>query len=96
MHAMVRTYAGGGAAQLFDALEANKAAVEAVIRSVPGLVSYTMLRTADGGVTVTVCQDKASADESLRLSREWMQQNLPGMSASAPSISEGGVVVQIK
>ncbi len=93
MHAMVRTYTA--ATQLFDALEARKGEVEAVIRAVPGLVSYTMLRTADGGATITVCQDKASAEESLRVSREWMQNNLPGVVAGAPTISEGSVVVRI-
>lgn len=95
MHAMVRTYSGG-AAQLFDALESRKADVEAAMRTVPGLVSYTMLRTGDGGVTMTVCQDKAGVDGSLQIARDWMQKNLPGISASAPAVSEGAVVVQIK
>lgn len=96
MHAMVRTYSGGGAAQLFDALEARKAEVEAAIRAVPGLVSFTMLRTGDGGVTVTVCSDKAGADDSLRISREWMQANVPQVSAAPPGVAEGNVIVLIK
>ncbi len=95
MYAMVRTYSGG-AKQLFDALEARKAEVEAAVRSVGGLVSYTMMRTPDGGVTVTVCQDKAGVDASLQVSRDWMQKNLPGISVGAPAVSEGAVVVQIK
>lgn len=94
MYAMVRTYSG--AKPLIDALESRKGEVEAVMRGVPGLISYTMLRTADGGVTITVCQDKAGVDASLQASRDWMQQNMPGIAASAPVVSEGNVVVQIK
>lgn len=94
MHAMVRTYSGAKA--LIDALEARKGEVEAAIRAVPGLVSYTLLRTADGGVSITVCQDKAGVDASLQVSRDWMQKNLPGVTASAPTVAEGAVVVQIK
>ena len=39
MYAVVRTYPGAGAKDLFNLLEQRKAEVEAVIRSVPGLVS---------------------------------------------------------
>jgi hypothetical protein len=72
MHAVVRNYAGAGAKQLFDLLEQRKADVEAVIRKVPGLMSYTLLRSGDGGVSVTVCEDKAGADESLKVARDWI------------------------
>ena len=44
MYAVVRTYSGPGAKELFDLLERRKTEVEAVIRSVPGLVSYTLVR----------------------------------------------------
>jgi len=96
MHAVVRTYSGAGAKQLFDLLDQRKAEVEAVIRSVPGLVSYTMARTGEGGVTVTVCQDKAGTEESMRVAREWIQKNAGGAGASPPAVSEGSVVIQIK
>ena len=96
MHAVVRTYSGAGSKQLFDTLTERKAEVEAVLRSVPGLVSYTMVQSGDGGVTVTVCQDKAGTDESLRVAREWIQKNASGAGASPPTVSEGTVVLQIK
>jgi hypothetical protein len=59
MYAVVRTYTGAGASRLFDVLEERKRDVEAVIREVPGLTSYTLLRSGDGGVSVTVCQDQS-------------------------------------
>jgi hypothetical protein len=39
----------------FDVLEKNKADVEKTIRSVKGFVNYTLVRSADGGFSVTVC-----------------------------------------
>ncbi len=59
MHAVVRTYSGQGAKELFDQIEQRKTEVEDLIRSVSGFQAYTLLRTDDGGVTVTVCKDKA-------------------------------------
>ena len=94
MYAVVRTYSGAGAKDLFDLLEKRKSEVEAVIRSVPGLVSYTLVRSGDGGVAVTVCQEKAGAEESMRVAAEWIQQNASGL-GWPPAVEEGSVVVQI-
>ena len=64
------------------------------MRSVPGLVSYTLLRSGDGGVSVTVCQDKKGTDASVQVAREWVQQNLSGF-GWPPIVEEGAVIVQI-
>ena len=96
MHAVVRNYSGAGAKQLFDLLEQRKADVEAAIRKVPGLISYTLLRSGDGGVSVTVCKDKAGADESLKVARDWIQKNASNIGASPPTVMEGSVIVQIQ
>lgn len=96
MHAVVRTYSGAGASQLFDVLEEKKADIDATLRKVPGLQSYTLLRNGDGGMSVTVCTDKAGADESLKVAREWIQKNAADVRANPPVVSEGSVIIQIK
>jgi len=96
MYAVVRNYSGAGAKQLFDLLEQRKADVEVVIRKVPGLMSYTLLRNGDGGVSVTVCKDKAGADESLKVARDWIQKNASNTGARPPAVMEGSVIIQIK
>ena len=95
MHAVVRTYSGAGATQLFDVLEAQKSDVEAALRKVPGLVSYTLLHQGDGGMSVTVCTDKAGTDESLKVAREWIQKNASNVQANPPAVVEGSAIVQI-
>lgn len=95
MHAVVRTYSGQNATQLFDLFEQHKGEIESLLRSVPGLVSYTMARTADGGVTVTVCKDKSGTDQSLNIAREWIKNKATAIVANPPTVAEGSVIVSI-
>lgn len=95
MYAVIRTYLGAGAQQLFEHLETHKAEVEAALRTVPGLVSYTLLNTGDGGTAVTVCADKISTDASTKVAREWIQQHAADIHTQPPIVTEGPVVVQI-
>ena len=95
MHAVVRSYSGSGAKELFDLLEQRLAEVESLIRAVQGFVAYSLIRTDDGGVTVTVCKDKAGTDQSLQVARDWIQQNASTLGASPPVVSEGPVILQL-
>jgi len=96
MHAVVRNYSGKGAKELFDLLEKRKTEVESLIRGVKGFVSYSLVRTPDGGYSVSVYQDKAGTDESIKKARDWIGQNASSAGAGAPKISEGSVILQLK
>jgi len=95
MYAVIRTYLGSGAKQLFELLQARRTDVEATLRTVPGLVSYTLLNTGDGGTSVTVCTDKAGSDASLKVARDWIQKNASHIHADPPIVTEGPVIAQI-
>ena len=95
MYAVVRTYTGAGARQLFDVLEAHKAEVHSTLQKVVGMISYTLFRQADGGMSVTVCADKAGTDESLKVAREWITNNASNAHANPPTVTEGTVIVQL-
>ncbi|MDH4112547.1 MAG: hypothetical protein OEV60_07695 [Actinomycetota bacterium] len=92
MHAVVRSYSGQGASELFGLLEQRAGEVEDLIGGVPGFVSYAAVKTADGGVTVTICKGKDGTDESSRRAAEWVSENSPG-TINPPVISEGSTVV---
>lgn len=96
MHTVIRTYSGSGAKELFALLETRTAEIESLMRSVQGFVSYTLARTADGGFSVTTCNDKAGADESVKVAKDWIATNAAGTAANAPSISEGTVTLHVK
>ncbi len=95
MHAVVRSYLGAGAKELFDLLEEERPEVEKLIRSVKGFNNYLLMRTAEASVTVAVCQDKSGTDESVKIAREWIQKNAANLKTSPPTVSEGKVAFQL-
>lgn len=95
MYTVIRSYTGSGAAALLDLLEERKEEVESLIRSVTGFASYSFIRTADGGVSVTVCQDKEGTDESLQLARDWIQENASDLDVSPPTVTEGSNILHL-
>jgi hypothetical protein len=95
MNAVIRTYSGKGATELFDVLEKHKKDVETLMRSVKGFSSYSLIRTGDGGMSVTVCQDKAGIGESGQKAKDWIGKNASSVEAPAPTVAEGSVILQL-
>ena len=93
MYVVVRSYSGQGASELFDLLGQREEDIKALIGGVPGFVSYAAFRSGDGGMTVTVCQDKAGTDESSRRAADWVKENM-STSGNPPTITEGETVLQ--
>lgn len=87
MQVVVRHYKGS--AKLMDELAERRSDIEELIRGVPGFVSYYMTRTDDGGASVSVYEDKAGADESVRKAAAYIKDNLDGVAAGPPEIIEG-------
>jgi hypothetical protein len=70
--------------------------VEALIRPVRGFASYSVIRSADAGVSVTVSQEKAGTEESMRGSpgrASGRARPLPG--ATPATVVEGPHVLQL-
>jgi hypothetical protein len=93
MHAVVRTYSGQGASELFDELGRREEDIKALIGGVDGFISYVAVRRGEGGVTVTVCEDKAGTDESSQRAATWVKDNISS-TVDAPEITEGDTVLQ--
>ncbi len=94
MQAVIRTYSGKGAKELFDVLEKNVADVQNLMRSVKGFVSYVATRSGAGGFTVTVCQDKAGIDESVQKAKDWIAKNAGNTGVGAPQVATGTVFIR--
>jgi hypothetical protein len=95
MEVVVRTYTGKGTKELFSLLEQRKAEVEKLMRSVKGFESYTLARSSnsEGGMSMTVCQDKAGTEESVRLAKEWIAKNAANIGVDAPKVSVGSIII---
>jgi hypothetical protein len=95
MDVVVRTYTGKGSKELLSLLEQRKADVEKAMRSVKGFESYTLARSSngEGGMSMTVCQDKAGAEESVRVAKDWIAKNAANISVDAPKVSAGSIII---
>lgn len=96
MQVVIRTYYGKGAKKLFDLLEHHRTEVQDLMRSIEGLVSYTLARNNAGGFSVTVCQNKRGINQSVKTARDSIAKHAPEMSVAAMLITEGSVITHIK
>jgi hypothetical protein len=94
MHVVTRHYSGHGAKELGDLVMKNKDEVEKLMRGIHGFVRYLIIKTGDGWMTATVCQDKAGCDKSVQLARDWVAKNVTHTGVAAPKITEGEVLLQ--
>ncbi len=95
MQAVIRKFSGKGAKELFDLLETRKDEVEELMRSIQGFVGYTLVRSDDGGFSMTVCEGKSGTEESMRKAMDWIAKNAGNMSVGAPEVSEGSVLIHL-
>jgi hypothetical protein len=80
-----------------DAVNERQADVEAILRGVPGFISYQALRSGTGGITITTCDDQAGTTESSRRAAEYVRENIPAAAGgSPPEITEGEVFLHFK
>jgi heme-degrading monooxygenase HmoA len=90
MYATVRRYSGP--AEFGEELVKRRDDVRRILEGIPGFQDYYLLKTDDGGVlTVSVYDDRAGADESVRQAAEWIRANLPDMGVSPPEVTTGEV-----
>jgi hypothetical protein len=94
MYASVRRYKGVDP-RAFDEATRNRQSLEATMRKAPGFRAWYLIRTSDGLVTVTLCDEQAGAEESVRLAGSWLRDTIPGMVPNPPEVANGEVVLQL-
>jgi heme-degrading monooxygenase HmoA len=87
MYVVVRQYEG--ASPLADAMAERADDVKELLTGVEGFVAYHAARDGDTVTTVSVCRDRAGAEETTRRAAAWVQENLPGTTVSPPRVGTG-------
>jgi hypothetical protein len=92
MHAVIRTYSGQGATELFEELAHREDDARQVVSTIPGFVSYVAIRSDTGGSVVTMFEDSEGIDESTRRAAEWVKANI-GVAVDPPDITQGEAIL---
>ena len=91
MYAAVRRYEG-----IVDDDEAARLVRESFmpqLEKVPGFLAYYWIDAGDGVMaSLSVFDDKAGADESVKFARTWIAENAPNLFPNPPRVTEGEVV----
>jgi hypothetical protein len=93
MFASIRKY--NGAPALVDELIKRQDDIKSVLKPIRGFQAYYLLKTNDGGISMTVCDDKAGADESNRVAAQWLKDKLPTFATRPPEITTGEVRIHL-
>lgn len=91
MHVVMRSHP---TTEVANILMSHKHEIERLIRQVPGFISWTLIRTGDGCMTATICQDKAGCDQSMQVARDWLGKNAPN-TLGAMQVQEGEVLLRV-
>jgi len=62
---------------------------ETRLRNVPGFRAWGLIRTDDGMITVTLCDDRMGAEESARVAGEFVRGNIPHLVPDPPEVANG-------
>src|SRR5690348_13095456 len=91
MWAAVRRYEG-----ITDDAEAGRLVGESFIpqlEHIPGFIAYYWIDAGNGVMaSLSVFEDQAGADESVRLARDWVRENAATLIPNPPQVTEGNVV----
>ncbi len=93
MFASIRKY--NGAPTLVEELVKKQDDVKSVLRPIRGFHAYYLLKTSDGAISMTVCEDRAGAEESNRVASTWLKDKLPAFATRAPEITTGEVQIHL-
>jgi hypothetical protein len=91
MWGAVRRYEG-----ITDPPEAGRLVDESflpLLEHVPGFVAYYWIDAGDGVMaSLSVFEDQAGADESVRVAHDWVRDNAATLIPNPPQVTEGDVV----
>jgi len=93
MFASIRKY--NEAPAFSDELVNRQDEVKALLTPIPGFHAYYLVKTNDGVITMTVCDDRVGVDESNRVAAGWLKDKLPTFASRPPEITMGEVRMHV-
>lgn len=91
-HCVVRVYNNSG--PLISAVRERESEVREIMTGTPGFVSWAIIDTGKGALSITVCDDKVGTDDSSARAAAWIKANLRDAKIDPPQMLEGEQVVR--
>ncbi len=92
MHVAIRRYQTDPASVDEITRQVNEGFIP-IIKDVDGFLAYYVVNAGAGEIaTVSVFEDQAGAEESIRTAADWIRQNLAALLPNPPEITAGEVV----
>jgi len=93
MFASVRKY--NGAPTMVEELVKRQDEVRSALTPIRGFNAYYLLKSDDGALSMTICEDRAGVEESNRVASTWLKDKLPTFSSRAPEITIGQLQIHV-
>ena len=93
MFASISKY--NSAPMLADELAKRQDEIKAVLTPIAGFHAYYLIKTGDGAVSMTVCENRSGAEESNRVAATWLKDKLPTFATRQPEIWTGELRIHL-
>jgi hypothetical protein len=93
LFASIRKYSS--APTLADELSKKQDEIKTAFKVISGFHAYYLMKTGDGAVSVTLCENRSGADESNRIEATWLKDKFPTFASRPPEITIGEVRVEL-
>jgi len=93
MFASIRKY--NSAPTLADEFSKKQDEIKSVLKPIAGFHAYYLMKTGDGAVSITVCENRTGAEESNRVEATWLKDKLPTFATRPPEITTGELRIHL-
>jgi hypothetical protein len=91
MYASIRQYNGRNPAEFSRRVQDG---FVPIVRQVPGFLAWYLVDGGGGALfTITLCEDHAAAEASVRAAADWVADNLADLVEGSPTVINGEVRV---
>ncbi|HEV8612446.1 MAG TPA: hypothetical protein VGQ73_02980, partial [Gemmatimonadales bacterium] len=87
MFTSIRKY--NGAPLLTEELVKKQDELNTALQAVPGFHAYSLVKLGEGAISMTVCDNRAGAEESNRVEAAWLKDKRPTFTTRPPEIWTG-------
>jgi hypothetical protein len=96
MYIVVRDYRGEAQDVVAQVVQRQDSVKEAM-RGIKGLVAYYLIDTGNGGLaSISVFEDQAGAEESVRVAANWVRENMAQWAPNPPTVIQGEVAFEAR